>query len=308
MELRQLRCVIAVADEMHFGRAAQKMDMLPAALGRHVRMLEEELGIRLFERTTRAVSLSREGRAFVAEARTILAMTDAVAERFRSRDRSLDRVIRLGAIDSAAAGLVPQLIHDFSEIEPEARIELVEDKTIRLVPRLLSGRLDLAIIRPSPRFDPRVRTRFLLDEPVVLALPRWHPLAGREEVSIQDIADVAMIVPERRSRPHSHDLTIRLFEQAGLRPHIAQMADEKQTIVGMVAAGIGAAIIPVWSARLGGPGVAFSRVREADRAVHDGTRLPLAAAWHAHVRDDNRDRLIAMMEANVSRYVAEADG
>lgn len=300
MDLKQIRCVLAAADEMHFGRAARALDMLPAGFGRHIRLLEEELGIALFQRTTRSVVLTDAGHEFVREVRPLIEAADGVVERFRDRGRMVSRTIRLGAIDSAAAGLVPSLIYDLHELDPGLTIELMEEKSIRLVPKLLSGRLDLAIIRPGARLDPRLHTRFLLHEKAVVALPASHPLGILTEVSIASLVDVAMIIPERRSRPHSHDLTMKLFEEQGLTPRIAQIAEEKQTILNMVSADIGAAIVPLWSARLAVPGVVFRPLE--GHSVTGVDRLPLAVAWQAHVRDTNRDLLLSLLERNLERY------
>ena len=113
MDLHQLRCFVAAAEELHFGRAAQRLDMLPSALGRFIRLLEDDLGTRLMTRTTRSVALTDDGAVLLKEARTLLAQADALAGRFRTRGRKRTAIIRVGAIDSAAAGLLPRLLHDF---------------------------------------------------------------------------------------------------------------------------------------------------------------------------------------------------
>src|SRR4051794_3707888 len=151
MDLNQLRCFVAVAEELHFGRAARRFDMMPSALGRHVRLLEEDLGTRLLTRTTRNASLTEDGTALLDEARRLLASADELSTRFRERGRQRARTLRLGAIDTAAAGLVPLLLHDFRVQHPDVTVQLHEDKTIRLLPRLVSGRLDLALVRPPQR-------------------------------------------------------------------------------------------------------------------------------------------------------------
>ena len=155
MDLRQLRCFVAVAEELHFGRAALRLSMLPAALGRNVQLLEEALGTRLLARTTRSVVLTDDGRQLLDDARGLLAHADEVEKRFRARARGGARVLRLGAIDSASAGLVPPLLRDFRQRQPDVVVNLVEDKTIRMLPWLLSGRLDLALVRP-PDADRRL--------------------------------------------------------------------------------------------------------------------------------------------------------
>src|SRR3954451_9692857 len=153
MDLHQLRCFVAAAEELHFGRAAQRLEMMPSALGRFIRQLEEDLGTRLLTRTTRSVALTEDGAAFLKQARDLLGRADDLAASFRERVRARASTIRIGAIDSAAAGLLPALLHDIRSRHPGVTVSLVEDKTIRLLPRLLSGRLDLAFVRPPAGAD-----------------------------------------------------------------------------------------------------------------------------------------------------------
>jgi DNA-binding transcriptional LysR family regulator len=137
-----------------------------------------------------------------------------------------------------------------------------------------------------------------------VAFPRRHALARRRSISLADIADQPLIVPDRRSRPHSHDLTIKLFEAAGLSPRVAQIADEKQTIVNLVAARLGLAIVPRWTSRMAIPGVRFVPLRPA-RGEPAG-RLPLAAAWLRGSRDPAREAIIALLETKLRTYAREA--
>jgi DNA-binding transcriptional LysR family regulator len=305
MELHQLRCFVAAAEQLHFGRAAQQLQMLPSALGRHVRLLEEDLGTRLFARTTRAVSLTDDGAILLRDARSILARVETVENSFRDRSRSgAARRLRVGAVDSAAAGLLPQLLGDFRDKYPEIVVQLLEEKTIRLLPKLLSGALDLAFVRPPGRADRRLEFQPLLMETAIVALPQRHALARRKSLSLSAIADQPLIVPDRRSRPHSHDLTIRLFEDAGLTPRIVQMADEKQTIVNMVAARLGLAIVPRWTSRLAISGVRFVPLK-LDRAGPVG-RLPLAAAWLRGSRDPLRDAMLSVLANRLRAYAKGA--
>ncbi|MFB9265464.1 LysR family transcriptional regulator [Bradyrhizobium erythrophlei] len=305
MELHQLRCFVAAAEELHFGRAAQRLQMLPSALGRHIRLLEEDLGVRLFARTTRAVSLTEDGATLLREGRALLTRAEAIEDGFRKRLRKPStRRFRIGAIDSAAAGLLPPLLRDFRAAHPDVAVQLLEEKTIRLLPRLLSGALDLAFVRPPERPDKRIEFFPLLQETAVVALSQRHALARRTQIALPDIADQPLIVPERRSRPHSHDLTIKLFDEAGLTPRIHQIADEKQTIVNMVAARLGVAIVPRWTSRMAVSGVRFVPLK-LKRGSAAG-RLPLAAAWLKGSRDPIRDQLLAVLEARLKRYAREA--
>jgi DNA-binding transcriptional LysR family regulator len=301
MDLHQLRCFVAAAEELHFGRAAQQLDMMPSALGRHVRMLEDDLGTQLLTRTTRSVALTEDGTAFLKQAKELLAQADRLAASFRARSRVRAVTIRVGTIDSAAAGLLPALLHDIRDQQSDVAVQLVEDKTIRLLPRLLSGRLDLAFVRPPESADKRLEFLFLFHETAVVALSERHPLARRASLTIADLADEPLIVPERRSRPHSHDLTMKLFAEAGLDARVVQIADEKQTIVNLVAAELGVAIVPRWTSRMATRGVCYVPL-----AMSAMNKLPLAAAWTRGTRDPVRDKIIQMLQANLPRYQNEA--
>jgi DNA-binding transcriptional LysR family regulator len=301
MDLHQLRCFVAAADELHFGRAAQRLEMLPSALGRFIRLLEEDLGTRLMTRTTRSVTLTDDGAVLAKEARALLAQADALAAKFRTHGRMQAKTVRVGAIDSAAAGLLPTLLHDFRGLRPDVTVQLTEDKTIRLLPRLLSGRLDLAFVRPPESPDKRLQFMFLFHETAVVAVSDHHPFASRKRVTIADLADQPLIVPARRSRPHSHDLTMKLFTEAGLQARIVQIADEKQTIVNLVAAKLGVAIVPKWTSRMAARGVRYVRL-----AASDMNKLPLAAAWTRGTRDPIRDEMLGTLQANLSGYTLEA--
>lgn len=304
MDLQQLRCFVAVADELHFGRAAQRLDMLPAALGRFVRLLEDSLGVDLFVRTTRSVALTPMGVDLVEQARRIVADADALAARARMQARITAATLRIGAIDSAGAGLLPMLLQDFRVTHPDIAVQIVEDKTIRLLPRLLSGRLDLAFVRPPDHRDAALHFEPLLHETAVVAMPADHRLASSASVAVADLVDALLIVPDRRSRPHSHDLTIKLFAEAGFPARISQAADEKQTIVNLVAAGLGLAIVPRWTSSIGVQSVAFVPILSAsDSPVR---RLPLAVAYPRNVRDPVRSMMLETLHRNLERYSTSA--
>src|SRR3954453_17908567 len=142
MNLHQLRCFVLAAEELHFGHAAQKLDILPSAFGRFIQLLEEGLGAKLVVRTPRNVVLTEEGEQLLGDARKLLAQADAVQNRFREKARRRATKLRVGAIDSAAAGLIPMLLNDFRKEHPDAEVQLLEDKTIRLLSRVLSGMTD----------------------------------------------------------------------------------------------------------------------------------------------------------------------
>lgn len=304
MDLRQLRCFITVAETLHFGQAAQTLDMLPASLGRQIRLLEEGLGCRLLNRTTRNVSLTKAGSRFVGPAREIIKRTDDLEAMFRQTRTEAAPVLRVGAIDSAAAGLMPSLLSHFRETNPDIDIQLLEQKTIRLLPLLLSGRLDIAIVRPPAAFDPRLAARHLFFETAVVAIPDSHPLAALATISVHDMADQPLIVPDRKSRPHSHDLTIKLFAEAGLTARVAQVAEEKQTIVNLVSTGAGLAIVPRWAARLAVGGVAFIPLDLPAGSLRN--KLALSAVWLRDTRVSARDALLNVLDKHIDELETSA--
>lgn len=297
MELRQLRCLIAVSETLHFGRAAQSMGMLPASLGRHIRLLEENLGHRLLLRTTRSVSLTADGKHFVAAARDVVARADRLEASFRDSAHLESPTLRIGAIDSAAAGLLPQLLPRLREVMPDLDVEMIEQKTIRLLPRILSGNLDIAIIRPPETWNPRLAHRHLFFETAVVAVPKDHPLAQRRSINVHDIMDEPLILPDRRSRPHSHDLTMKLFMDAGLTARVTQVAEEKQTIVSLVGSGLGLAIVPKWASRLAVGGVSFVDLDHPDARA--SRELALAAVWLNDTRNPLRDTFLEVLCGNL---------
>jgi len=301
MDLQQLRCFVVTAEELHFGRAAQKLGMMPSALGRHIKLLEEELATKLIDRTTRSVTLTGDGAQLLDHARAVLADVASIESRFRASGRKQSVTLRLGAIDSAAVGLVPRLLHDFRTQRPDAEVRLFEDKTIRLLPQLITGRIDLALIRPPEIQDKRLELLFLFHETPVVAFPERHVFARQSRVSIQDLANQPLIVAERRSRPHSHDLTIKLFAEARLQPHIVQYAEEKQTIVNLVAENLGVAIVPRWTSRISSRGVCYVPLDASGEY-----RLPLGAAWPRGSPDSTRDEMIKMLQAGLARYALDA--
>lgn len=293
MDLRQLRCLIALSETLHFGKAAQSLDMLPASLGRHIRVLEDSLGHSLVLRTTRSVSLTPEGKRFVEGAKDLVARADKLTASFRETPSNAAPTLRIGAIDSAAIGLMPQLLPALRRALPGLEIKMVEQKTIRLLPRLMSGSLDLAIVRPPETRDPRLEFRTLFCETAVVAVPEDHPLARHSHLTVHDMAEQPLIVPDRRSRPHSHDLTMKLFIEAGLTARVAQIAEEKQTIVSLVGSGVGLAIVPRWAARLAVDGVVFVDLETADG--HAPRELTLSAVWLRDTRNAMRDACLDIL-------------
>ena len=234
----------------------------------------------------------------------LLAQADALQTRIKAVARQQATTIRVGAIDTAAVGLLPLLLNDYQRECPDVKVDVLEDKTPRLLQRVLSGRLDLAFVRPPLSRDRNLEFRHLFYETAIVAVPSRNELARIKSVSIKDVAQQPLIVPDKRSRPHSHNLTIKLFTEAGVEPQIAQVADEKQTIVNLVSAGLGIAILPRWTSRMKVKGDSYIRLRVSKGATRN--ILPLAAAWVRGSRDPLRSSFLNVLSTNIDRYSAEA--
>ncbi len=294
MDINQLRCFVAVGKELHFGRAAQRMEMMPASLSRFIRLLEEDLGVRLLNRSTRNVSLTAEGAIFFDEASKLIDQFDALAQRFKVGLKDERRTLRIGAIDSAARGLVPALLNLFVPLHPHSDIHIIEDKTINLIPKLKSGWLDMIFIREPQSIDASLAVRFITRESCVLAVPIQHALAQRERVAVVDFQHEAMIIPDRRTRPHSHDLTMSLFKLAGLTPHIAQFAEEKQTILSLVSAGLGLAVVPASYRTMNSDSVRYIALDLPEQIKG----LPLSIAWQKGNEDAFLLEMLRLLHEN----------
>ncbi|HCH02169.1 MAG TPA: LysR family transcriptional regulator [Vibrio sp.] len=295
MKLTQLRCFIEVGKTLHFGSAAQNLSMMPAALGRHIKLLEDGIGARLLERSTRSVSLTPIGREFFDEAKLLLKQADSLELKYRQLARVRAQQIKIGVIDSVAIGMMPTILSTYKKSGGSASIQILEDKTKRLLPRLVSGRLDLVFIRPPTAIDPLLEVKFLSYEPVMVAININNPLSNLKTISINDLVEQPMIVPDQRSRPHSYKLTIKLFSHHGYKANVVQVANEKQTIISLVAEDIGIALIPKSAVQYSSNQVKYiplSGVSSEDLQV-----LPLAAAWLKGTEDSIREDVLSIYQS-----------
>jgi DNA-binding transcriptional LysR family regulator len=305
MDLKQLKCFVAVAEDLHFGRAAQRMNILPSTLGRQIKMLEEDLGTRLLTRSTRHVALTPAGVVLRRDARSILEQVAAAELNIRRHSKAKDTALRIGAIDSAAVGLLPALLGEFKELHPEIETRLVECTSAQQLQLLLSGRLDLAFVRPPVR-ESGLEYEFLMYETLVIALPSDHALAAKDGIDIHDLAPMPLIVPARQARPHSYKAIMRAFHAAGEEARIVLEAAEKQTMISLVAAGIGLALVPNWAAKLQVPGVVYRSLRLG--SCVEGPESALGLAWSEDVRSEPREMFVNLIHTRFARASTSRTG
>ncbi|WP_332683938.1 LysR family transcriptional regulator [Bosea sp. (in: a-proteobacteria)] len=298
MDLRQLRCFIAVAEELHFGRAAERLGLAPPALSRQISALEDGLGVSLLTRTTRQVALTRAGLIMLEEAKAILVRMERASRSVRAASLASSKVLRVGAIDSASSSFVPEALVTFRSRHPGIEIKFVEAMTAPLVQMLEAGKLDLALLRP-PRKPTDCAFEVLRVERPIVVLNEGHPLAARDNLTMQDLVGEPFVVPSKRIRPFAYDLVMAYFESVGAVPNVIIEATEKPAMMSAVAAGLGMSLAPDWVSRLSFPGVTMRRLRGALLDPPPPGAL-VGVAWRPHQKLSARDDFLAILRESVT--------
>ena len=273
MELRHLRYFLAVAEEGHVTRAAERLGIQQPPLSQQIRALERELDVRLFRRRPRGVELTEAGSALLAEVRTILGQVEHAVAATRRTARGEQGRIALGFTSSAPFHpFVPRVIRAFREAYPLVALTLEESGTTALIDAVRGGRVDAAFIR-TPVADPAgLRLDPLLEEPMVVALPAEHPLtpaagADAPPIALKALSAETFLVFRRPDGPGLYDTTISACLAAGFTPRIGQEAPRIVSTLNLVAAGLGIAIVPASLQRMHMDGVAWRRLTGASRPV-----------------------------------------
>ena len=262
MELRHLRYFVAVAERLHFGRAAADLHIAQPSLSHQIQQLEAELQTVLLERTKRRVSLSESGRVFLERAREILANVDGAAVAARRTARGEFGRLRLGAaLWTDPSYVVPAVARLLSRL-PLVSVDLRQITGLEQVAALREHRLDALLLRrPVP--EPFADNERLMIEPFVVAIAESHGLASRRLVPLKSLANEPQIMVQRDLAPNFHDSVFSLCRAAGFVPHVRAEADHPDSMLSLVAARIGAAIVPAWSSHLPTRGVVFRPLQGA---------------------------------------------
>jgi DNA-binding transcriptional LysR family regulator len=257
MELRLLRYFTVVAEELHFSRAATRLNMAQPPLSQQIRHLEEELGVQLLARSRRHVELTEPGRQFLDSAREILALVDRAVTQVQRAARGEEGHITIGLVSSASyEDVLPRILRAYRERHPTVAITLQEMSSGEQVVALREGRIQVGFLRP-PIQEPGITTITVLREPLVAVLPADHPLATRRRIPLAALAGDPFILIPRSHGLGILDLVMGACLEAGFVPRIAQEAKEIQTVVGFVAAGFGVSLLPETVRRLAHNGVVY---------------------------------------------------
>ncbi len=272
MELRHLRYFTAVAEELNFRRAAEQLHIAQPPLSKQICDLEEELGVQLFLRTKRRVELTEAGRVFLAEARRTLEQAEQAKRAAQRADRGEIGRLVLGFVMSATCTVLPDVLRVFRTRHPAVELVIEESSTDQGIADLHNKRIHVALLR-QPVSDEALSIEPVLQEPLILALPEGHPLAGQLQVSVRKLAGEPFIVFPRDLGSGFYDQILSFCHRAGFSPKVAQEAGQMQTILSLVAAGMGVALIPASVQVLHSAGVVYKALRE--RTPKTG----IAVAW-----------------------------
>ena len=268
IELRQLRYFVTLAETLHFGRAATQLHITQPPLSRQIAALEDTLGVALFARSSRQVELTAAGRHFHAQAVRILATLDSAVRSTQASARGERGVLRVGFTMSAAWNVLPALIRRYGDAFPAAEIQLSEVVPRELDEALLSGRADVGIAFPWQRPDGLEYLR-VHAEPLWAVLPAGHPLAAAAVVAVGELADEPFITFPAATAPALHALVARCCREHGFEPRIRLETHLQQTIVNLVAEGLGVALVPRSMSRMQLPGAVFRPI-SAVRVIEQG--------------------------------------
>lgn len=273
VELRHLYYFVAVAEELHFGRAARRLGMAQPPLSQQIRKLEEEMGAQLFQRNKRHVQLTEVGEVLLREARQTLIQAEQAIEATQKASRGEIGRLAIGFVGSATGEILPRLIRRFRERFPEVELLLREMTTAQQVRALRDGRIHVGLLRP-PVNDKTLRVEVLHKEPLIAALPTDHPLATHEPFSLRDLEHESFIMFPRQLGAGLYDQVISLCQSAGFSPQVAQEAVQMQTILGLVAAGLGVSLVPASASYLRSAGVVYQDLSPTTKYIN------MAMAWH----------------------------
>ncbi|MEP7283638.1 MAG: LysR family transcriptional regulator [Rubrivivax sp.] len=289
-ELRALRQFVALAEELHFGRAAQRLHMSQPALSQALQRLESALGAALLRRSPRAVALTAGGAALLPQARRLIAAADALPAEVQAAAAGLAGRLRLAFVSSIAYGPLPAWLRSFREAQPQVELALREATLDVQLEAFATDEIDAGfVLHADGGAPPGLAAWRVLREPLCIALPQTHPLAARRRLDLAALAAQPLVMFPRRIAPSLFDAIVGHYRAGGLTPSIVQEAIQMQTLVNLVSAGMGLAWVPASLQQLQRPGVVYRPL--AGSPLHCETSLvwrapppPVVERFVAHVQ------------------------
>jgi len=282
VDVRRLRYFLAVAEELHFGRAAERLHIAQPALSRQIASLESAIGALLFDRTRSHIHLTAAGEALLPRARDILARVADAARVARRAAEGKVGVIQIGFVGSATFSILPGILNAFRTSHPEVELVLHAMNTAELKVALIARSIDVAFARPGI-LDPEIVNEVVFREPLVVALPENDPIAAQSYIALADLATRPFVLYPRHPRPSFADTILQLCRNEGFAPDIAQETMEIQTALSLVSVGAGVSLVPEATSGAQLQGVAYRPI------VGEAPQTELSLDY----RRDNRSAVLA---------------
>lgn len=274
MQIKTLKSFVLVAELLHFARAAERLGIAQATLSQQIAALEHEVGVQLLRRDNRNVRLTPAGEAFLDEARATIDRIDGAIGRARQVARGEVGSLKVGAASAALLDLVPMVVERLAQRYPALEVQIAEHSSMVQESMLIAGEIDVGLLHP-PLVAEGLRGETVMTEPMVLAIWDGHPLAAQANVALADLAGARMLLPERQAGPFLFDRLTQAFAAAGVPLEGECGPCAPQTVLSLVAAKRGLAIVPGALRHLTRPGVVYRPL------VGQPLTLDLAAAWRA---------------------------
>jgi len=276
IELRHLRYFIVVAEELHFGKAALRLQMTQPPLSQQIKQLESEIGVTLLKRSKRTVRLTTAGKVFLEQIKEGLSQIDHAVDMAQRTARGELGKLVIGFVGAATYEIMPPIIREYRNQFPSVKIELRELSTPDQVSALLNGHIDIGVLHP-PLGNDKLKVNTVMKSHCVLALPKQHPLTLKNQVYLKDLEEESLIVIAKESWPSLYIKINFLCEKAGFTPNIKLETTEYQMALGLVSAGMGVSIVPAATKRLYNLDVIYKEIKD----------LSLRVSWITAHREDN---------------------
>ncbi|WP_088889197.1 LysR family transcriptional regulator [Leptolyngbya ohadii] len=295
MELRHLRYFVAVAEELHFNRAAERLHIAQPPLSQQIKQLEAELGVELFyRRTKRQVQLTEAGQVFLQATYRILAQVEQATSDTQRAGRGEVGTLAVGFTSTVVYDILPAILSQYREQFPNVHLVLQELTTTQQEEALQNHQIEVGFCHP-PLKDNRLKLESILQESLVVALPETHPLVQETTISICSLANESFVLFPRHLGPGLYDQIVSFCQQANFSPKVVQEAVQLQTIIGLVSANMGVALVPASLQNLQRAGVVYKPLAGATPHVE------VAIAWHL----DNITPVLREFLLVVKRYIKE---
>src|ERR1700722_8349583 len=287
MELRQIRSFLSIAETLHFGRTAELIHLSQPALSLQIRALEEEVGVRLFERNRRRTTLTAAGVAFRDDAIAAVSQLDQAIRRARLTANGKLGLLRVGFISTAGNEIVPNIVRQFRDSNPEVEFSLRNILTTDQIQMLSDGSLDIGFLRLPIGEHPELDVVRVHREPFVVVTPLSHKLAKRKRVALHELSGQDFVMYERSYAPGFHDLIFGMLRDAGVIPNVCQTAGQMPTLISLVDSGMGISILPASAVKHSGASVVACEIRgkravsEIAIAVNKGNRVAAVANFRS---------------------------